>query len=304
MNGEIPVRHFLVFAVSITVSCAHRGERYDGPAIDVHAHVALTEYERVSPTQPLGLSAITALDDAAKISHSALLVVAKEGEVENTQAMNDRAIDASAASGGRFFPVCSVHPKDAGAALRELERLKSRGVRMVKLHPNAQDFDVASPEIAAIADKAEALGLVLLFDSFSPVDAEELGKFFRLAMRHPKLQVVLAHMGGSQFHQLSVFGLLREFDYYAKNVWFDLSYVALFYADSPYREQLLWNVRKVGTDRVLFGTDWPVDNPLAARQAVEKLGLTEAEQRQVFYSNAASLLQLEVDQKISKEGVR
>jgi predicted TIM-barrel fold metal-dependent hydrolase len=52
----------------------------------------------------------------------------------------------------------------------------------------------------------------------------------------------------------------------------------------------LWTMRKVGIDRILFGSDWPVYTPSEAIRAVRHLGLTETEQRKVFYDNAAQLL--------------
>jgi predicted TIM-barrel fold metal-dependent hydrolase len=102
----------------------------------------------------------------------------------------------------------------------------------------------------------------------------------------------LAHMGGVRFHEFALFGLVRRFAWYPRNVWCDLSAVAAFYADSPYSEQLVWVIRAIGTDRVLFGSDWPVDAPAKAVAAVQALGLTRAEQAQILYANAAALLGL------------
>ncbi len=47
-----------------------------------------------------------------------------------------------------------------------------------------------------------------------------------------------------------------RFPYYTRNLWFDLSATAHFFADSPYEEQLVWVARQIGTDRLLFGSDW------------------------------------------------
>jgi uncharacterized protein len=76
----------------------------------------------------------------------------------------------------------------------------------------------------------------------------------------------------------------------ADNVWFDISAIAPTYADSPVQAELVWTMRKVGIDRILFGSDWPVYTPSEAITAVRHLGLTEIEQRKVFHDNAAQLL--------------
>ena len=49
-------------------------------------------------------------------------------------------------------------------------------------------------------------------------------------------------------------------------------------------------LRKVGTDRIIFGSDFPVDDPLTAARAVTELGFTDAEQAAILHDNAAILL--------------
>jgi uncharacterized protein len=64
------------------------------------------------------------------------------------------------------------------------------------------------------------------------------------------------------------------------------------YAGSPVQNELVWTIRKVGTDRILFGTDWPVYTPAETIRAVKLMGITYAEQRQIFHDNAARLFGL------------
>lgn len=78
----------------------------------------------------------------------------------------------------------------------------------------------------------------------------------------------------------------------ADNVWFDISAIATTFAGSPVQAELVWTMRKVGMNRILFGSDWPVYTPKEAEAAVRHLGLTAVEQRQVFHDNAAQLLRL------------
>jgi predicted TIM-barrel fold metal-dependent hydrolase len=246
----------------------------------------------VEPDQPRGVTDLRRLEEQAGVTHAGLIVVAQKGRLEETRARNDAVIDAAKKSGGFFFPIASVHPDDGTGALLELDRLAKLGVRVIKLHPMTQDFDVAAKSVDAIAQRAGMLNLVLLFDGFSPWDANESGKFLKLAIQHPKTRFILAHLGGLRFHEMAVFGWARKFAWYPKNVWFDVSATATFFARSPYREELLWVIRTIGTDRVLFGSDWPADDPATAAEAVRAMGLTEAEERQVFFTNAALLLDL------------
>jgi len=215
--------------------------------------------------------------------------MARKGELERTRRQNDEVMKTAADSGGRFYPVVSVHPADGAAALAELDRVAKLGAREVKLHPNTQNFDVSDPDVGIVVEKCGELGLAILFDSYKPWDASEMCKFMLLAVEHPKTKMVLAHMGFSYFREVVAFELIRRMGM-ADNVWFDLSAIAATYAGSPIQAELVWTVRKVGTDRFLFGSDWPVYTPGEAKAAVRRLGFTYAEQKQIFHDNAAQLL--------------
>jgi predicted TIM-barrel fold metal-dependent hydrolase len=50
-------------------------------------------------------------------------------------------------------------------------------------------------------------------------------------------------------------------------------------------------LRKVGADRVVFGSDYPIDDPVQAARAVAGYGFTDAEQQAILHDNAAELLE-------------
>jgi predicted TIM-barrel fold metal-dependent hydrolase len=264
---------------------------YTGPIIDAHAHLRLGDSDALLPTQPIGTDALRKLDDSAGIQQSALIVIAKKGEPENTRAQNDAVLAAAAASQNRFYAVVSVHPADGDGALAELDRVAKLGAKEVKLHPNTQNFDVADPSVDAVIEKCGQLGLVVLFDSYKPWDASEMGKFLLLAVNHPKTKLVLAHMGFSYFREAVSYSVISKYGL-GQNVWFDISAIASTYADSPVQPELVWSMRKVGINRILFGSDWPLYSPKEAESAVRRLGLTADEQSRVFHDNAAQLLGL------------
>jgi predicted TIM-barrel fold metal-dependent hydrolase len=134
----------------------------------------------------------------------------------------------------------------------------------------------------------------VLFDFSGILNAADLGKYVMLAVTHPEARIVLAHMGGTRFHDMLVLAMLQEYDWYRNNLWVDLSAVSELYARSPYKEQLVYVIRKIGVDRVLFGSDFPfVRTPAEAIDDVESLGLTADEERMIFHDNAAALLRLQ-----------
>lgn len=277
----------------ILLSFSACAPRYVGPAIDVHAHLVTEEQlPAFHPGVRAGSAALLEAMAHSQVVESALIVIAPEGDEAATRAQNDAVIAAAKASEGRLFAVASVHPSDGEAAWRELERVASLGVRVIKLHPNSQHFDVADEAVGQVVDKAGSLNLFVLFDGYSPFDANETGKFLLLALKHPKARLILAHLGGARFQDFALFAIARkaELPWWPKNVWFDLSATAHFFVGSPYEAQLRWLVRQLGTDRVLFGSDYPVDTPAHAVDDLQRLGFTVEEQRQMLFENARGLL--------------
>ena len=186
--------------------------------------------------------------------------------------------------------MCSVHPADGQAALREIDRVSAAGAAWLKLHPNTQRFDVNDPAIVKVASKAAECGLPILFDAYSPWDANQPGKFVNLAMAVPEARLILAHAHGPGFPQLLVYDILARYPRWRRNVWVDISAIGPMLAGGPFADQFTWVLRKVGIDRVIFGSDYPIDDPLAAVGAVAKLGFTDEEQAAILHDNAAALL--------------
>ncbi len=263
---------------------------YDGPIIDAHTHPMLGLDDQVGG-QPHPPEAYRNLVAGSAIIRAAALTIAPAGDIGRTRARNDAVLELADNSAGLFFPVCSVHPGDGTTALAELDRIAAAGCAWLKLHPNTQDFDVADPAVTEVVARAAGLGLPVLFDAWAPWDADQPGKFVKLAMAVPQARLILAHAHGPSFPQLLVYDALARYPWWPRQVWIDISVAAATFANGPFAEQFAWVLRKVGTDRVVFGSDYPLDDPMHAIRAVNQLGFSEAELSGVLHDNAAALLE-------------
>ena len=270
---------------------AKRSGDYSGPIVDAHTHPRLTGFPSIR-AKPHGLTDYLRSARGLDIRCAAVLVMAPLGDLERTRRMNERALALSSRASPKFLPFCSVHPADGAAALAEVDRVASRGARGLKLHPNTQQFDVADPAVRAVVARATDRGLPVLFDAYSPFDADQPGKFVRLAIEVPKARLILAHAHGPHFADLLVYEVLARYDWWRRNVWVDLSATGPLLSASPFREQFVWVLRKVGVDRLLFGSDYPLDQPRHAVEAIAGLGFTPQELSKIFYANAARLFGL------------
>jgi uncharacterized protein len=262
---------------------------YEGAIIDAHTHPMLDPDESIvdAPHPPESYRSAV---NGTPIERAAAITIAWPNNLPRTRARNDALLQLAEDSGGFFYPVCSVHPADDRAALDEIDRVAAAGAAWLKLHPNTQQFDVADPSVAAIVRRATEKGLPILFDAYSPWDANQPGKFVNLAMAVPDAKLILAHAHGPGFPQLLVYDIVGRYPRWQRNVWIDISVTGLMLAGSPFADQFIWVLRRVGTDRVIFGSDYPLDDPPTAARAVADLGFTVAEQAAILHDNAESLL--------------
>jgi uncharacterized protein len=262
---------------------------YDGPVIDAHTHPMLSSDEQLA-AEPHPPEAYRTMIKGTAITHAAAITVAPAGNMESTRTRNDAMLKLAGDSGGFFLPVCSVHPADGEDALTEVERIAAAGCRWLKLHPIIQGFDVGDPAVSAVVSRATEFRLPVLFHADSPVDADEPGKYLKLALTVPESRLILAHALGPAFPQLLVYDQLKRYPWWQARVWVDISATVSMFAGGPFAEQFLWTLRKVGIGQVMFGSNYPVDDPLETIEAAGRLGFTDAELQSVMHDNAAELL--------------
>jgi hypothetical protein len=262
---------------------------YLGPLIDAHTHPMLDPQGQIVSV-PHPPEAYRELVRGSQVRRAAAITIAHRGDLERTRTRNDALLRLAADSGGFFYPACSVHPADGTAAHEEIDRVAAAGAVWLKLHPNTQRFDVADPAVADVVRKAAKHDLPVLFDAYSPWDANQPGKFADLAAAVPEARLILAHAHGPGFPQLLFYDILSRYPGWRRNVWIDISVTGPMLAGGPFAEQFAWVLRKVGVDRVVFGSDYPLDDPLTAVRAVAVLGFTDDEQAAILHDNAAGLL--------------
>jgi hypothetical protein len=216
---------------------------------------------------------------------------APPGEIEKTRASNDGLLALAAKHPG-MMPIATVHPYDGQAAIAELERVAARGIKVLKLHPHTQKFDVNDPRVLALVKRAGELGVIVLMDNANilPGDSENL---FNLAVKAPKTSFIFAHMGGLNFRFWNILALARTAqNFFGDNIYFDISATVTLAAGSPIQDEFVWTMHNVGIDHLILGSDFPQLSLPQTLAAFNKLSLTEEEKAKILFGNAQRLFGL------------
>jgi predicted TIM-barrel fold metal-dependent hydrolase len=253
------------------------------PAIDAHTHMG----RRKGPLGH-GVSSFLAEDlirnmDAIGIDRAVAFPL---GAPYTDYSESNRTIAEEVAKfPDRVIGFCRVNPNfgpEATAAALDhcLGELHLRGI---KLHPEIEFFDpndelLMEPVYAA----ARRYGVPLIFHTGMSSKAAP-AVIAELAAKNPDVPVILGHMGVSEYVKQAV-SMARQHE----NIYLETSVVG-------WMPLLMEAVERVGTSKMLFGSDHPY-NPLPME--VEKMGkhvaqnahFKESDLRQLFSGNLLGIL--------------
>lgn len=229
------------------------------------------------------VSQTTALFDKWGVDRGVLLPIATKPSQQKV--INDWAAEQD---GGRFISFGSVHP-DAEDISEELDRIVALGLHGIKLHPDYQGFMVDEERLDPVYDEIEKRGLPVIFHAGFDVFSPSLihcppERALNMIKKHPHMKIVLAHLGGNDCWQ-QVYDVLAGTD---GEVYFDTAFTARYLTDGL-MEKI---IRRHGTDRILFASDCPWDDPSEIKRKIMSLGISDDDKEKIFSGNASRLLEL------------
>lgn len=164
----------------------------------------------------------------------------------------------------------------------EISYILDNGLKGIKLHPDSQVFPIDDPRLFPMYDSIRGRCPVLLhmgdtrFNYSHPIRLRKVLDLF------PGLQVIAAHFGGYGMYD-TAYELLKDTDCY-----FDVSSSLMFLKEGqPERFINLY-----GAERFVYGSDFPMWNPVEEMGRFLKLKLTPEQFEQIAHKTAEHLLQL------------
>lgn len=227
---------------------------------------------------------------------------AVEREVQGMMAQrmignNEWALGVSAAH-PNLFTFAGLDPvyMDEATLVGEIEDKVARGARGVKIVPLALAAYVDDPRMMPMYETIARLGVPIVSqagDGGAPGprgDHYGRPKYFETALqRFPDLQINIAHLGHG--YDDDVIDLCRRFPGFHA----DMS-GRLHELDDPNEhltdESLVDFIRNCGAEHILFGTNYPLNDPQLYADVMRRLPLTDTEKELIAHGNAKRLLKL------------
>ena len=164
----------------------------------------------------------------------------------------------------------------------ETQYILDKGLRGIKMHPDFQRFDIDDPRLFTVYEAVSGRIPVILHMGDRRYDFSQPARLRHVLDLFPNLDVIAAHFGGYGMYE-EAYKQLKD-----KNCVFDISSSMMFMEDGvPERY-----INMYGAERMAYGTDYPLWDPVSEVQRFQKLKLTDDQFEQIAHKTAERILNL------------
>jgi predicted TIM-barrel fold metal-dependent hydrolase len=188
----------------------------------------------------------------------------------------------SKANGSSIIGFGSIHPDYDGDISEELNRIKTLGLKGLKLHPDFQKFNIDDPKMDRIYRELDGTLPVLFHLGDETLDYSSPRRLAKVLDRFPNIVAIGAHMGGYMRWDEA------EEYLFGHNLYIDTSSCL----HRMTNERFMTLIKKQGVKKVVFGTDYPIISHQAEIEKIMALPLTDTERNYILWENAAKILNL------------
>lgn len=164
----------------------------------------------------------------------------------------------------------------------EAQRIASLGLRGVKMHPDSQRFPIDDLRLYPLYEAIEGKMPVLLHMGDHRYNYSHPIRLRKVLDHFPRLQAVAAHFGGYSMYREAC-ELLRD-----TSCVMDVSSSMMFMP----RGEAERYINIYGAERMAFGSDYPMWDPVTEVERFLRLALTPEQLEQIAWKTTARLLKL------------
>ena len=258
--------------------------------IDFHTHVypdgiAMKAADHIREFYGFGVPEINGTVDmllergtAAGTSEFVILPVATNPA--KTRHVNDFILQAVAKE-PRFYGFGTVHAAMEDL-MDEVAYIREQGLRGIKMHPDCQKFNIDDDRLFPMYEQLQGELPIIFHMGDDRYDYSHPARLRQVLKLFPKLQVIAAHFGSYAIYK-EAFEQLKDMDCF-----FDVSSSLMFMGEGVAEGYINY----YGADRFVYGSDYPMWDPVVEMERFLKLKLTDEQFEQIAHKTAERILKL------------
>lgn len=258
--------------------------------IDIHCHIypdniaekaaqSVRDFYQINGANTTGTVAqLLERGAQAGISHYVVLPVAIRPD--RVQGINDFILDETRKH-DCFTGFGTVHAAMDGVG-DEAHRIMDIGLQGIKIHPDSQRFHIDDPRLFPMYEAIQGRVPILLHMGDRRYNYSHPIKLRRILQLFPRLQAIAAHFGGYSMQETAC-ELLRD-----TNCIMDVSSSIMFMREGEAEKY----IRIYGAERLAYGTDYPLWDPVQEVERFLSLKITDEEKEQIAAKTAKRIFKL------------
>ncbi len=216
--------------------------------------------------------------EKAGISQYVILPVAIHPE--RTRHINEFILE-TVAKEPKFIGFGTVHAGTENL-LEEVDFIAQKGLKGIKMHPDSQVFNIDHENLLPMYDYIQGKMPLVLHMGDPRYNYSHPARLKRILEMFPKLQVIAAHFGGYSMYE-EAYQILKR-----TNCFFDVSSSLMFMKKGVAEHY----INRCGAERFVYGSDYPMWNPVQEKRRFMRLKLTDEQFEQIAHKTAEHILGL------------
>ena len=256
--------------------------------IDFHSHVypdaiAPKAADSIREFYHLGDDAMdgkveTLLEQGTKAGIEKFVILPVALRPSRTRHINDFIL-GEVAKEDRFYGYGTIHAGMENLC-EEVEYIMENGLRGLKMHPDSQVFAIDDPRLFPVYDMIGDKLPILFHMGDHRFDYSHPARLRKVLDLFPKLRVIAAHFGGYSMYDTAAELL------YDKDCFFDVSSSLMFMEEGVAEKY----INHYGADRLVYGSDFPMWDPVREMERFMRLKLTDSQREQIAHITAEGSL--------------
>ena len=258
--------------------------------IDIHTHIYPQRVARKAAesirkfyeldTKEMDGTVETLLEHGTQAGIDRFVVLPVAMTPERTRHINEFIIE-QVAQQPRFLGFGTIHAA-MERITEEVQFVMDKGLRGLKMHPDSQVFNIDDERLFPAYEMIQGKLPVMLHMGDPRYDYSHPKRLRRVLENFPRLQVIAAHFGGYGMYE-TAYELLHD-----KDCIFDISSSMMFMEDGIAEKF----IGIYGAERMAFGTDYPLWDPVPETRRFLELKLTDEQFEQIGHKTAERILKL------------
>ena len=181
----------------------------------------------------------------------------------------------------RFFGFGTVHAGMENIT-DEVDFIRENGLLGIKMHPDSQVFAIDDERLFPVYEQIQGDLPIIFHMGDHRFDYSHPKRLRRVLELFPRLQVIAAHFGAYDIYE-EAYDQLKD-----KDCFFDVSSSLMFMGEGVAEDY----VNRYGAERFVYGSDYPMWDPVLEMDRFMKLKLTDHQFEQIAHKTAEYILKL------------